>query len=397
MKGIILVISVLLLGCKERDISKCLDPCFNKAEEQYTLSLFEEVDIFVPPDAESEGDQFFVYNDSILILSSERDRYSLHCFDIINKKFLRTIRVDRNFMSEPGGFYCYSLDSIYLNQNMPPATCLINESGQILQKWDLSKAPIGWSSPNPDVLEYLFAGFTYNRPILVGGNMLLVTLNDVDIWYYNNRSKHKNQGLFNLTSGKWEHVFGDYPCVFINSGNVMYPFFLSQPYLTVRENYAYVSFPVSHEVKVYDWHNGTMIKELCMAEPSLKISAPLKYNDAENDAQLRRNLIAETGYYGRLYFHNKIRLFSRLVIFQQKLRDSEGRINSPADKESAVLLFDEEGKNVGIYFFRKESPYTVTRGEIIPLGDGMLVPVKNRSSDNEFFYQGHFKFVKKTE
>lgn len=397
MRRIILVISVLLFGCRERDISKCLDPCSSTAEEQYTLSLVEKVEIFVPPDAESEGDQFFVFKDSVLFLSSEKDRYSLHCFDIINKKYLRTIRVDRNFMSEPGGFYCHSIDSIYLNQNMPPATCLINSSGQILKKWDLSTAPIGWKSPNPDVLEYLFAGFTYNRPILVGNKMLLVTLNDVDIWYYGNRASHKNQGLFNLASGKWEHVFGDYSCIFINSDNVMYPFFLSQPYLTVKENYAYVSYPVSHEVKVYDWRNGAMIKELCMAEPTLKISAPLNYDDAENDTQLRRNLIAETGYYGRLYFHNKARLFSRLVIFQQQLRDVEGKINSPADKESAVLLFDEEGKNVGIYMFRKESPFTVTNGEIIPLDDGMLVSVKNRGSDNEFFYKGHFKIIKKTE
>lgn len=373
--------------------NSCNDICQSGNGNLFTLRLSDTISINVPSYAESSGDQFFVYQDSILFLSSQRDRYTIHLFNVKSERYLKSISVDNNFLSEPGGFYVKSFDSIFLNQNMPPATVLIDTAGTIKGKWDLSGAPIAWNSPNDEVLEYMFAGFTHNRPFLVGDNKLLVTLNDIDIWYYRNRREHRNHGLFDLTNNKWDFVFGEYPCVVSNSGKVMYPFFLSQPYLTIKDSLAIVSFPISHEVDIYNWMTGSLIKRICLGDNELEIQKPLGYEEGEEDVQLRRNLIIQSGHYGGLYYHPEADLFTRVIVYQQPLKNSDGQLNSPIMKQSAILIFTPEFQIVGKYILDNRSAFSVNSGNFVPVSDGLLVPFKNRSSDNEFYYGGYFKFV----
>jgi hypothetical protein len=387
---------LLIFGCKKHsEINTFLSNPGCSYESKIKILLANEVFLQCPETAFSNPFQIFTFEDKLYCMS--RENYNqIDVYDLSSHQFIQSIQIDKNFTYDLGGIFVKSPDSIFVYQHMPPSVYLINSQGEIVDKWKMDDAPVKYSLPGHVEVNYLFGTYiANNKPYFQAKNDNLVVLfSDLDIWWHKDLSHHQTIGVYNIKERKWKGVHGFYPDIYLQTQDIMYPYFISHPRMVVSDDFIVVSFPIDHFVYLFDANSGDFIKKVCASSQYLEsIIEPLNYEQGEEDPQLRTNLIAEGGYYGNIFYHKDLNYYSRIAFHPQPLKRPDGRLNSPAFKSASLSVFNADFEKIGEVLFEKEDKYGLIHDNIIALGDGFLAFNKRIQSDDTLRYTGRFKFI----
>ncbi|MCS6973330.1 MAG: DUF4221 domain-containing protein [Cyclobacteriaceae bacterium] len=384
---LIIALFSLLVACKEKEITpECSD-----FTEGATLIVQDTISISIPSTGFPTYTQLFLYKDSLLYclkLGTEK----LDIYNIFQNAYVKSISLDPNFVQNLGAFFVHTTDSIFITQELT-YVLLINDRGEIVDRYDLGHAPLSWTG-SFDVPEYFFfagsqAGLYYNSK----RKDLVVTLTSPEIWYYENRSSFGLHGTYNILTKTWKCVFGLLPGVYARQ-NVAYPFILSNPYCLSIGDTSYVSFPMDHNLYVYNNQSGDLLKVVCGAARNFQIAEPFPYSELD-DLERQRNFLMTNGWYGALQYHRGVKLFSRTLV-----RNSQDVNN---ERETAVIFFNQNLKRIGEYVFRKSGPFQGVGGDGysvgFPTASGFYGSLKSKfhKSDDELRYSIKFLIRKSHE
>ena len=82
-----------------------------------------------------------------------------------------------------------------------------------------------------------------------------------------------------------------------------------------------------------------------------------------------------------LFFHSKVKLFTRAIHFPQELKTNDGRLNTGEERQTAVIIMNERLEFVGDTIFNN-GQYPIHSA--IPLPDGLLLFSKDKDTKNTF-------------
>lgn len=385
IKWVSVIVVALSCACTAGHESEVLFEC-PEAISKVRLVVVDTLDITVPEDAFPYYDQVFLHGK--ILYGLKAGRYKFDLFNLEQKAYLRSIQLDPNFVQNLGAFYVHNTDSIFITEELT-FVLLVNDSGEIIDRFDLGRAPLSWTG-SFETPEYFFfsksrAGIYYNA----ARKNLVVTFTSPEIWYYKKRSHFQMHGVYNIQEKKWVSVFGQLPEPYSTYG-VAYPFMLSNPYCLSLGDTSYVTFPMSKDIFVYHTITGKLIRRVCGDSDFLTLAKPYNYSQIEN-LELEREFLMTSGWYGPLQWHEKKKIFSRTLILNAKS-------NSQDDKrEKAIIFFDKNLRRIGQHLFDQHGTFAGVGGEGFSFGfatpNGFVGSLKKNyySSDDQLRYTIKFE------
>ena len=141
-------------------------------------------------------------------------------------------------------------------------------------------------------------------------------------------------GVYDLEKKEWIKFMAPYEGVLKYKGIGGYYYDMQHPYQLLLNDTLYVTYPVDHKVYMYDAVNGNLLSEKDIS-PSVATDFPYPveyYDDYDKLNELRRS----TAYYGPLYYHSKVDMFSRFYNIDPDV-DSGKRVIIVYDRDFNVL------------------------------------------------------------
>ena len=410
MKNFVLIIFlspliIYLFGCGNADtnqFSMLKQTCELTDKDQFSLvAQAKPISIIVPANSFPEFTHTQVY-DNRFLYGYKEGANRIEIFDIILQKHLKSISIDQNFISNLGNFFVHKPDSIFFAKTQS-SVVLINDNGKIINQWNLESAPLGWVLPNEakSTSAPLTFFFTSGKSIVSyspTNHRIYLNFASPDLWYFKDRLTAKLCATYNISTRKWVATFGQMLGVYKQTIGYRYPFVLSLPQMCVLGDTSIVSFPLNHNVQIYNNKTGKLLSEACIGSRFLKqLPSPL---NEEGDAQQERNFLVTSSYYGDISFHKSVGLFSRVVVLPQDLKNSDGTLKRFYQKESSVILFDKNYKIVGEFKFDKAKGFlragsTHYVDNVIRLDDGFLGTRQSdlNKNDDTLAVSTHYKIV----
>lgn len=302
---------------------------------------------------------FDLYKDSILYCSSAIEGDKLYRFNIVSGCFESMFELDPN-LTLTKEIYMYKVlseDSIFISMFPKPGLLLVNGKGEVLNKWFDKDFEI--SSAQEKILNkegFGIAGCSRLQGLSVCENRVWFVLSpssSTDILGNPDVNRH---GVYDLERKEWTKFMAPYEGVLKYKGIGGYYYDMQHPYQLLLNDTLYVTYPVDHKVYMYDAVNGNLLSEIDIS-PSVATDFPYPvqdYNDDKKMNEMRRS----TAYYGPLYYHSKLDVFSRFY-----------NIDPDVDRDKRVIILYDRDFNV---LCEKIYPINDIAG-MCPTKDGFLL------------------------
>lgn len=318
-----------------------------------------------------------VYQDSLLYLVADKPRMKIKIIDLKNRRFVKEIALDPNFMDTPSGIQVHSSDSIFVSDFHTPMILLINSQGVVLDTYNLYKDDL-WDMPVEGFANFgLYGGFGKGFQYVKERNSFLVALKQVDQWYFVKEKKgFPAIGEYNLTTKNFVRVFGKYEGLYGSEENWLLPFFLSHPVLERFEDRIILSFPVDPNLYIYSLE-GEFLGKKCGSIPEFDLPEPLRF-DMENYDEGMMEYTRINSYFGDFFYIKDACRFVRFYLNCEKGKDGICK-----SKKVYALLFDRQLELLEVKGIRevfKENAYMSQ----IPFGKGFLSKLAEPETDDEF-------------
>jgi len=322
-----------------------------------------------------------IYNDSLFLGVNLNRRNVIDVYDIINQKFCHEIVVNSPYLFDRiTGIQVHNLDSIYFCQGSPASIFLANNKGQVLNIWDKKELKV--IDPYYINLQNVTLNFStflaMHTPVLFEGNMYIPF--DPSQKYKLGKNMER-VGCYNLRKNQWNFFFANTKDLNVDIINRSYPLDLEQPYILKKDSIIIVTYPMDMTIYNYNATTGELISQKeYLSIYADKIAKPQRHSKL-NNCQKIWNFRVQTAFFGPLYYHPKIKKFTRIFHHSQSLVNSKGNINDGTERCSSIQIFDENLNIVGETLY---SNGALGVNSYLPLSDGLLIG-KQTSIDNEEF------------
>lgn len=364
-----LICLIMTFSCsrkEEKSLSYYRNP--NNKVVKNNIAFLDPVDtiiIQVPPGKGNYFLQKYLYNDSVLYGVSLYEKSTIDVYNIESKQFVNEIKID------PGptrtlsisNFTVASPDSIYIIPSPLLGVHLYNSKGELVKIWNKDALQIN-ESFDPILANQGFGicsssglqNVTLNnqKSILY---MVLSPLSELDEIGDPLPNRH---GIYDLENRKWLDILAPYEGVLKYKGEGRYFYDMHHPFQLIVDGKMYVTYPVDHRVYIYNLATRKLAFEKDISPTfATQIPEPLYDADAYDDRKLT-NLRSKTAYYGPLYFHSELKLYSRFY----NLEKTEGKT-----RERAIVIYDEN--------------FDIIAENIFPIADIIQI----QPSDDGFYVQ----------
>lgn len=306
----------------------CHSPNMNNAD----IVFLDTIYITLPVVTYDDYCNFDVFNDSILYCSSMIESSKLFRFNMSSKKLDNILQLDPN-LTLTKDIHMYKVvsdDSIYITKYPSPGIILINNGGTIINKWDGIDIEISQlQEKNLHDEGFGLSDCSRLQNLNIDGEIIYLVLSPASPIDFLGDPQIKRHGIYNLKERKWINFIAPYEGVLKYKGIGGYYYDMQHPYQLVSDKILYVTYPVDHRVYAYNVEDGVLLWEKDIS-PSVasKFSFPVKeYDDYGKLNELRHN----SGYYGPLYYHSELGLYSR---FYNIVPDTERR-------KRAIIVYDK--------------------------------------------------------
>ncbi len=334
-----------------------------------------------------------IYKDSLFfgIVSTfgGKDRNKIDVYDLKNERFLKTIQVTDYKITQPMlNVSVHSLDTIIVTQAYPPEIKLINYTGNIVRNIKLGNIELNIDNPKAPKIDNYYLVRLNNKPRIIDNKLyfLIEPMGVANMPGFKNAQRLAIYDLKNDTLLK--AICPAKGPVALNG--VFYLNQLMHPYFTINNNKIFMSYPIDHNVYIYDLDGNFLEQKLVSASKFEKLPKPLKYSKIKNREYVR-NWWIPIPFYGNLNYHSKAHLYTRIFHQSQPLKMTNGKLNDGSKRKGYILIYDEQFNKLG------EVPFD--NGQLgvykaLPLSDGYLIaPNKNHwHNENEFVEKYKYQF-----
>ena len=360
-----MLLSIFLISCRNENRVLKNSTISNgsnsiEATTKISIVLKDSITISIPKNSRNAYHVTYLYDKRYLYGVNLIDPLKIDIIDLENKNVKKQIVIDKNFFitSQVSNLLVQSEDSIYFLSNLIPAIYLINNNGEIINKWlrrdleipgnlDKKLAEIGYGFPISSFLESPYidssSGYLFLKINPVGYKD---EFGDVDV--------HRH-GVYDLKNRRWISLFGSYEGILKEKKDGRYYNDMHEPYQIKVEDKVYISYPIDNNIYCYNIKDYKLSNTYdCTFEGVEEFPKPL-YGDKASDNALIK-LRGNTPFYGALYYHSKLKLFSR---FYHHLKEQNAR---------SIIIYDI---NFNILFIKKFDSNWLNK--IIPTEDGYVV------------------------
>jgi len=367
-----MLMSLFVLSCSNGRVANLedyLSPDYQGLRKNsMNLIVADTVDIALPVVSYNMFCNFNLYNDSLLYCSSAIEGAQLYCFNLSSGRFDGMFELDPNltFTKQIGMYKVLTKDSIFVSMYPQPGVLLVDGKGKVLNKW--FKEDFEILSVQEKILNEEGFGISECsrlQGLNVDGNKVWFVLSPGSSTDFSGRPDVNRHGVYDLEKKEWVQFMAPYEGVLKYKGIGGYYYDMQHPYQLLLHDTLYVTYPVDHKVYMYDAVNGDFLKEMDIS-PSVASDFPYpveKHDDYEQLNELRRS----TPYYGPLYFHSGVNMFSRFY-----------NIDPDIDKGKRVVIIYDRNFNV---LCEKTYPINDING-VCPTKDGFLfIPYRPMEED----------------
>jgi len=352
---------LLALGCQEKISDELL--AYSKVPkgiafaQHYTLQLTDSLDIPLHSDipAYDPGMDYVVENDSLYYFIDEKNR--------IVKLNLFTSAMDVIDVPLPEGTgdltaICHpAAEKFILLQEFPER--IIIKEGNDVQYHNLPKIDFPSTNKTFNDLSKRFREDEANY-ITDYGNL-----------HYDSENYQLHIGLEPLHAHElqWDDIYAPPEGMLKHKGDQTYSYLLSVKNTLLKKDTMFVSYVNDHHVYYYrDGRYLGKFPHISTESKDMFLPVDLKYaGDIEN----MKTYEYSAPYYGTFYYHEKLKLYSRIYYDHQEALDSNGRYRPPYLLRNIYVVFlDDNFNHVGEYKF----PHGSLQFEgAIPVSDGFLL------------------------
>ena len=321
-----------------------------------------------------------VFADSLLYGADPQAPFEIAVFDLKKEQFSHKINLDPNFFKEKiGAFYVHHPDSIFVTGMNYPLVYLLSSSGQIIQKYDLSQMSDTQDFVIPSLFPYTSLYYDGRQ------KYLYVTTLPYD-WDVLAARQQFAERVFDLSTSK---MIAKYASLFTERSGIL-PYDLNIPYRLIVDSTIVISYPMRHEVEIYNLANHELIERKMLGIMQIALPEPLLLHDASDEQKLWNYRIT-TPFYEPIFYHPRIQCFTRIIHHAQTLKTNGVTLNNGEKRKATLLVFDKQFHLLRRFDF---SGGALGVRKSIPLSDGILLAPHEHywKNDNELAFQYYYKF-----
>ncbi len=360
----------------------------------YNVELTDTINIEIPDSCLNYYSQRII-KDSLLYLYDIKYPDKVDVFCLKNMSFKKRIILKApGFAQNLAGLFVKNKDSLFVLSQVSKFLYLFNSRGEFINSWNLDYPPFTVAD-NFTQTDFIFPVMLYEMTPYIDDRLnVYLTIAPLGIESLQNvADKTELQVVYDLKKGDWKYAYAPYKGQMKEKGNKFYPFDLSFPYRLIYDEFVIISYPMDHSIFVYDKNTGDFLKEYCFAVKGLTRFPDGLSVEELDDRKLSWNFRVKTPFYGPVYYHSKVELFSRIYYTKQELLNAKGYVNDGSNRQAIVLLFDKN--------FKKVEEVVIKNGQmgvhkVIPLPDGYLVApnMKYWTSENQLVFKYRYVFKK---
>ena len=381
------------LGCRDKISDELL--AFSKVPEgitfsqYYTLTLTDSLDISLPFDipAHDPGIDYIVENDSIYYFIDLKNRI------IKVNMYTSTINIINVPLQEGTGditAICHPSPEKFILLQDFPERIIIMEGDKMIHH---TLPKINFQSTNKkfnklsesfkkDESNYItdYSNLHYdslNNQLHIG----LEPLNASDSEGFENCGRI---GIYDLSNLQWTGIYAPPEGMLKHKGELTFTYILSKKNTLFKKDTMFISYVNDHFV--YYYRQGQYLGKFPhISTESNDMLLPVDLNYA-SDIEKMKTYEYSAPYYGIFYYHEKLKLYSRIYYDQQIPLDGNGRYRPPYLLRNIYVIFlDENFNHVGEYKFL---PGSLQFECAIPVSDGFVLystKYNNRDTLNQKF------------
>ncbi len=359
----------IFISCKHSidDFLKPLSPIY--ANCLASIDVRDSLKVLIPDNTYNFFHNTQILNDSLFYGINIFSPLRINVINLKTKEFVKTIDLDKNLLQtyEVNQFRVFTQDSIYISTYPNKGLFLVNSSGCPIKKWTDDDLNI---SSNVDDKFYknglAIADLSGLENFEIIGDSCYITVSPVSPKDFEGSPKLRRHGIYDLKNNCWVSLYAPYEGVLKYKGSDVYFYDMHKPYRKVKGDKIYVSYPIDHNVYVYDFVTHNLLYNKSVA-PSFAVDfpPPIPCHSRDNDALLN-NLRKKTPFYGPLYYHSKVNCWSRFYNFFDADILYRG-----------IVVYNEDFKIIGEkVFFEKEF------ANITPYSNGFVLMTDNSNNDD---------------
>lgn len=369
---IVILCSIIIhaISCNKAnsDLSYLLRAPSNTPKDSIEISFSQDVRLNLYTDKSEPLTllrPFLLDNKYLYGILRKKPHDQLLCFDLDRQKFVSSISLTSDEVRDAGvnSFYVHSTDSIFFQTSNSAKIILIDSLGKTLL--------IKEASPDHT---FVFPSFMpehrgyFDQPT----NTYYSTV--VPVGYFNTFDErfdtYRFQGIFRMDKLVAPTRYAPLEGVMKQKVNSFYPPDLSVPYNLILGNKAFVTYPMDHYIYIYDLKTlELMDKRATSSSVKVDLLKPIPKELIDSRQEIW-NFRITSSFYEPLFYHPKVKLFTRAIHMQQDLKLENGKLNTGKKRMTAVLILNEELETVGQTIFNN-GIYTIHGA--VPLADGLLL------------------------
>jgi hypothetical protein len=330
------IILFLSFGCSEESVYLTSSPC-NDSPAEISWESTETYTLNIPDSAST-----FMYHRQ-LITSDSAPVYAytdlsgkcIYFFNLDSGNFLRKVCIDDFRYKKIKNFFVHNEDSIFVAV-ADFEILLLNKNGERINKWDINNyLELDESRQGYHInsfSQHLFFNDEYGE--------LHFTMRSIQLWDGKDVNKQalKLRMAINLSKNSAK-LYGGYEEIYLDqTKGASYPVSHEVAEVLNVGNTAYFSFPISHNI--YSWETPKNVRagKFCAASSFIRTLPNLLPPDAESQESI--NFQIAQPYYGELFYHSELDVFSRIVLHEIPLHKPDGKLNNPNNRGKSIILFD---------------------------------------------------------
>jgi hypothetical protein len=398
MKKFLLILFILILGCKEEYSEKLVElqkpPAYSiQSSKQFTLQPEDTLNISLPEGIPNYlGLTNAIHQDSLYYFA-----YKKHKIAKVNlvTEILDTINIPEKLVSGNLRSVCrLASDTLLLAQDYPAKLFLITGTKitQItLPKIDFNTSNEAFNRKSKSLLEdeVNFLVDFKNLVYEADKKLLHIGLQPVDAFYAEGFENSERIAVFSLEDREWKYSYAPPEGMLRYRGNKTYGYEMSQKYIFLKRDTVFVNYWNDHYI--YYYRNGEYLGKFPHSGKQAKdLFLPFDL-EAMNDAENLKMFKYAAPKYSGFFYHDKLKLYSRLYFDQQDPIDESGKYK-PGDllRDVYAIFLDENFEYVGEYKFPIG---TIAFTGVEPLSDGFLIFDINATDQSKYGLKFRYKIV----
>jgi len=393
--SIVITLSLSLLSCnyESAKLKELLKPPTAQRENKFEVYCADTIIINVPVDKFSSYTQTSIYTDSLLYCVHFSKPLTIDIYDIVNKNISNEIKVPEYAIATKrvGDLCIHKPDSIFFLESHPVAINLIDSKGIMINKYNATNGLDETDISSKRPLEFIFPTFlSYRDPIYLPKSKEIVVLtHPVDSEISTGYEDINRIGIFSVENNKWDRFMAKPEGVLKERGNLCFTYDLSVPYFLVVESILYVTYPIDHYIYAYDLKNGKLLfKKPGNSKIPQSIEAPIRRSKIM-DSKYSWNYRIRIPYYGPLFYHEKLKLFTRSFHFKIEDKNMNNKKPYGSERIGCVIILDDDLNIVGETIFENGELAGLSS---IPMSDGFLMAQNSFKEENEDVLSYKFKY-----